>query len=124
MAHWANGGEVQSKFEDEKQWEDFNKLQKPSWKNNFEYRIKPEPEFVPFEAKDIRPDWIFRKKSWSENEWTRPLGVGVFGVELSIEIHPNGVCNFAAFGFEDLNKNWEYSADNGRTWFPCQKEKV
>ena len=40
---WADGAKIQSKYSENYDWEDIN----PSWGEQFEYRVKPEPKPKP-----------------------------------------------------------------------------
>lgn len=115
MAHWAKGGEVQFRRKGEDAWDVCTRNGFLSWDDDFDYRIKPEPELVPFEAKDIRPDWIFRLKGWGVEAWTICVDCGYDNLKFGNGSNPN---------FHNLFQEWLYSSDNGQTWLPCRKEKV
>ncbi len=46
---WANGAEIQVKYDIKDEWINWDDSDSPSWHENFEYRIKPEP----------KPDYYF-----------------------------------------------------------------
>lgn len=63
---WADGAEIQYKFDDSDFWED---VQNPTWIDEFQYRIKPEEE-----KPVVR--WLWADKNgfvtqnlYSEDEW-------------------------------------------------------
>jgi hypothetical protein len=112
-AAFAAGRAIQYRSDNDPIWTD---TKTPIWfskaGNNFnpQYRIKPEPQWVPMEPDDIVVGMEFRLMRGGERRrWVRVKPHMVWFDDI-------------AQSFEDLmRKGWQYRI-NGGEWKPCKKE--
>jgi hypothetical protein len=112
-AAFAAGKKIQYRSDNDPIWTD---TKTPIWfskaGNNFnpQYRIKPEPQWVPMEPDDIVVGMEFRlMRGGARRRWVRVKPHMVWFDDI-------------AQSFEDLmRKGWQYRI-NGGEWKPCKKE--
>jgi hypothetical protein len=118
-AAFAAGKKIQYRSDNDPIWTD---TKTPIWfskaGNNFnpQYRIKPEPQWVPLEPKDVPPGSVIRGSSW-QSRW---LNCFIAVLETS----PDGVYvnRFnECITYARLASDWQIKRPN-QDWQPCKKE--
>jgi hypothetical protein len=111
-AAFAAGKKIQYRSDNDPNWTD---TKTPIWfskaGNDFnpQYRIKPEPQWVPMEPDDIVVGMEFTNDTGTRYQWTEVDTYGVTLLDSSIS-------------FEQLLRlGYEYRI-NGGEWKPCKKE--
>jgi len=111
-AAFAAGKVIQHRFTDSLNFDNWLDCDMPSWYSRSEcseYRIKPEPQWVPLGPDDIVAGMEFIDQTGDRYQW---LFVGDLAVSL------DGMW----FGFGELmSQGWQYRI-NGGEWKPCKKE--
>lgn len=113
MQHYANGGEVEVRHPNHC----WVSAMAPAWRDDSEYRIKPEPEYVPLEAED----WI------KDGPWWVRGGEGdrqpVCVVRLMMDgiqfLSSEGSLNYLSFRSAMSLQRRNATSD----WMPCKKLK-
>jgi len=84
-----------------------------------QYRVKPEPQWLPLGKMDIHPGSILRKSDWPEGTWEAVLGTENGGIQWREGYE----------SFDSLNLDWlinrprHRDADGNPTlWEPCRKQ--
>lgn len=108
MQHYANGGEVEVRHPNHC----WGSTVDPAWRDDSEYRIKPEPEYVPLEAED----WIKDGPWWflAHEDDTLPTMVIKAGT-ASISWLGGGMTHVDAMKGKRRNATSD--------WMPCKKPK-
>lgn len=89
-------------------WEHTNS---PSWREDFDYRIKQEPKLRPWKPEEVPVGACLKSKTTGErtlilaNWWNK--------IQISAAKSLNDLST------EEVLGHWEYSTDNGKTWHPC-----
>jgi hypothetical protein len=106
-AAFAAGKAIQYRGSESSMWHD---TVIPTWQLCCQYRIKPEPQWVPMEPDDIVVGMEFRlMRGGARRRWVRVKPHMVWFDDI-------------AQSFEDLmRKGWQYRI-NGGEWKPCKKE--
>jgi hypothetical protein len=111
-AAFAAGKVIQHRFTDSLNFDNWLDCDMPSWYSRSEcseYRIKPEPQWVPLGPDDIVAGMEFIDQTGDRYQW---LFVGDLAVSL------DGMW----FGLGELmSQGWQYRI-NGGEWKPCKKE--
>lgn len=126
-AHTA-GKTVQWRMNENYPWHDFTPLEKFTDKDSqWQWRVKPEPRYVPLEASDVPPGSVFRNSS-EQIGWCAPLAVTYTGIAL-LE-NDNRVTDYSWLELQSghcaaqinrsipLTGRWDATA-----WEKCEKEE-
>jgi hypothetical protein len=105
-AAFAAGKKIQYRGSESSMWHD---TVIPTWQSCCQYRIKPEPQWVPMEPDDIVVGMEFTNDTGTRYQWTEVDTYGVTLLDSSIS-------------FDQLIRlGYEYRI-NGGEWKPCKKE--
>jgi hypothetical protein len=91
----------------------------PAWIDPWEYRIKPEPQWVPLEPSDAPPLSVFRHNTADHDCWCMPSEVNHYGVTFwSYDCDGGGSHLFITW-----DEMMEYQIKRlNQDWQPCKKE--
>jgi hypothetical protein len=117
-AAFAAGKAIQYRSDSAPDWTDSSD---PFWfsssDNNFnpQYRIKPEPQWVPLGPEDVPPGSVIRGAAWQNGRSECWVGI--------IEVTPNGVIASRLselYSWDSLIDKWQIKRP-GEDWKPCKK---
>lgn len=110
-AAFAAGKALEYKFSDDTKWRDLSGP--PSWVNYCEYRVKPEPTYIPLGPGDVPPGSAIRKIISRAGHWNMVASVSEPGVKTSSD-------NFGTW--ETLFNDYEILIPGETEWKLCRKE--
>jgi hypothetical protein len=118
-AAFAAGKVIQYRGSESSMWHD---TVIPTWQPCCQYRIKPEPQWVPLGPEDVPPGSVIRGPLWGNHSWSS-INVSDFGVIWL------GIDRFSGVGNHEMS--WGRLMESGfeikrpsEDWKPCKKEAV
>jgi len=118
-AAFAAGKVIQYRGSESSMWHD---TVFPTWQPCCQYRIKPEPQWVPLGPEDVPPGSVIRGPLWGNHSWSS-INVSDFGVIWL------GIDRFSGVGNHEMS--WGRLMESGfeikrpsEDWKPCKKEAV
>lgn len=116
---WSEGRQMQFKHIEDSGWQDYQEYREGvegcSFRKDYLYRIKPEPQYRPWKPEEVPVGALLRSEAGQEFIIMGRQGIYSDSVEISAVNTVRGGWQ----SFTVIPGKSKYSTDFGKTWQPC-----